>query len=188
MTAMQIKSTESVILVNSSDQMTGTMEKLQVHVAGKLHRAFSVFIFSHKGELLLQQRASGKYHSPGLWTNACCGHPRPGEETADAAHRRLIEEMGIDCFLTPVFQFTYEAALDNGLTEHEFDHVFFGISDQLPAPEPEEVGDYQYLPLDSIEHDLIERPGTYSEWLKICFGNVKKQYRNFSTAYETRVD
>jgi len=168
--------------------MMGTMDKQQVHLSGILHRAFSIFIFNNKGELLLQQRAGSKYHSPLLWTNTCCSHPRPKEKTADAAHRRLIEEMGMDCPLTHVFHFMYNAELDNGLIEHEFDHVYFGVSDDIPVPEPQEVGDYKYIDLDSLENELITQPETFSEWLKICFTQVKKRYINFNKAHETLVD
>ena len=118
---------EQVILVNENDQEVGTMEKMEVHRLGVLHRAFSVFIFNERGQMLLQQRAMQKYHSAGLWTNACCSHPRPGEEVGSAASRRLNEELGFATALNPIFNFVYKATFENGLTEHEFDHVFFGI-------------------------------------------------------------
>ena len=117
---------EEVILVNEQDEQTGTIEKMEAHRKALLHRAFSVFIFNGKGEMLLQQRAMGKYHSPGLWTNACCSHPRPGEEVETAAFRRLKEEMGIETSLKKIFDFIYRTEFDNGLTEYEFDHVYIG--------------------------------------------------------------
>src|ERR1700740_2951379 len=126
---MQAGQMEYVILVNEQDEETGSMEKMQAHVEARLHRAFSVFVFNSLDKLLLQRRAKGKYHSPGLWTNTCCSHPRPGEKTIDAAKRRLMEEMGFECELHPAFSFIYKAELDNNLTEHEFDHVYFGLHD-----------------------------------------------------------
>ena len=128
-----------IILVNEEDVQVGTMEKMEVHERGLLHRAFSVFIFNKAGEMLLQQRALSKYHSGGLWTNACCSHPRPGEKTEDAAARRLFEELGFGTELRFAFSFTYKAAFDNGLTEHEFDHVFVGHFDGPLRPDPKEV-------------------------------------------------
>ena len=123
---------EEVILVNEADEQIGVMEKMEAHEKGLLHRAFSVFIFNDKGEMLLQQRALNKYHSGGLWTNACCSHPRPGEDTLQAAKRRLMEEMGIETSLTLKNSFTYKTAFENGLTEHEFDHIFIGTFNQEP--------------------------------------------------------
>jgi isopentenyl-diphosphate delta-isomerase len=136
---------EFVVLVDEADKAIGLMEKMQAHVFGSLHRAMSVFIFNSKGEMLLQQRAAGKYHSAGLWTNACCGHPREGESALQAAHRRLYEEIGLTCSLKPAFTFIYKAQMPNGLTEYEFDHVFFGISDTTPRPNPDEVGSWKYI-------------------------------------------
>jgi len=177
-----------VMLVNGDDEMQGTMDKLQAHRFGRLHRAFSVFVFNTKGELLLQQRAIEKYHSGGLWTNTCCGHPRPGEKSMDAARRRLNEEMGMDCPLVYRFKFTYKVGLDNGLTENEIDHVFFGISDELPILEPTEACGYEYADINNLERELTTRPGIYSEWLKICFERVKKEYLNFIVSNEALVD
>ena len=156
--------------------MTGTMEKMEVHQLGLLHRAFSVFIFDKKGELLLQQRALDKYHSAGKWTNTCCSHPAPGEKAIDAAHRRLNEEMGMVCDLHYAFNFIYKADMEHGLVEHEFDHVFFGISDVKPAPEPKEVAAYKYMSMDPLAKDLQLNPGDYTEWLKICFNRVLESY------------
>src|SRR5688572_11010720 len=123
---------EEVVLVDASDKVVGTMEKMEVHEKGLLHRAFSVFVFNSKRELLMQQRALQKYHSAGLWTNTCCSHPRPGEETISAAKRRLKEEMGLEIELESQFSFIYKTTFGNGLTEHEYDHVYFGFTDQPP--------------------------------------------------------
>ena len=133
---------EEVILVNERDEPTGTMEKMEAHRNAILHRAFSIFIFNAKGEMLLQQRAKNKYHSPGLWTNACCSHPRPGEEIKEAATRRLKEELGFVAELTKIFEFTYRHEFDNGLTEYEFDHVFTGTYNHFIFPAKDEVADY----------------------------------------------
>jgi len=165
---------EQVILVDIEDNVLGTMEKMDAHVLGKLHRAFSVFIFNTSGELLLQQRALNKYHSGGKWTNTCCSHPRLGEETLDAANRRLLEEMGMKCDLKYAFNFTYKAELLDGIEEHEYDHVYFGITDELPVPDPEEVSGYKYLALDVLSKDIEQNPDEYTEWLKICFKQVQE--------------
>jgi isopentenyl-diphosphate Delta-isomerase len=159
---------EQVILVDEHDHEKGTMEKMQAHVEGKLHRAISVFLFSTKGELLLQQRASGKYHSSLLWTNTCCSHPRPGETPKDAATRRLQEEMGITCELKEAFSFIYKAELDHNLTEYEYDHVFTGIIDALPAPDKTEVAGWKYVDIGTLKQDIQEHPEKYTEWFKIC--------------------
>lgn len=153
------------------------MEKLQAHLEAKLHRAISVFIFNSNKELLLQKRAMGKYHSAGLWTNTCCSHPKPDEKTTDAAQRRLQEEMGISCHLQPVFNFTYLAKLENGITEHEFDHVFFGFTDDLPKLNKEEASDYKYVPLAEIETWLQESPEQFTVWFKLIFDRVKKEIK-----------
>ena len=166
---------EQVILVGTEDNEIGLMEKQQAHVEGRLHRAVSVFIFNTKGEMLLQQRASGKYHSANLWTNTCCSHPRPGESVGDAAMRRLQEEMGIQCELREAFSFVYRAKLDNDLTEHEFDHVFIGISNSVPLPDPSEVGAWQYVFPAQIEKDINRNPEQYTEWFKICFQDWRKE-------------
>ena len=160
---------EFVVLVDRDDNETGTMEKQEAHLKGVLHRAISVFIFNSKGELLLQQRAAGKYHSANLWTNTCCSHPRPGEGVRDAAVRRLYEEMGMKCDLKKLFSFIYEAPLDNNITEHEFDHVFTGISDELPVPDPLEVAAWRYISINELSTDLKAHPEKYTAWFKICF-------------------
>jgi isopentenyl-diphosphate delta-isomerase len=159
---------EYVVLVDEQDKEIGTMEKLQAHVEGKLHRAISVFIYNTKGEFLLQQRAAGKYHSANLWTNTCCSHPREGENVIDAAARRLYEEMDMKCELKEAFSFVYKAALENNLTEYEYDHVFIGISDVMPSPDREEVGAWKYISKDELIADIKANPGNYTEWFKIC--------------------
>jgi isopentenyl-diphosphate delta-isomerase len=159
---------EQVILVDELDNAIGTMEKMEAHEKGRLHRAFSVFIFNDKGELLLQQRALTKYHSAGLWTNTCCSHPRPNESTIDAANRRLEEEMGLSCELGHKTSFIYKTNFDNGLIEHEFDHVFFGNYDQDPTLNPEEVEDFVWMDVNKIMNDIEKNPGKYTSWFKIA--------------------
>lgn len=166
---------EYVVLVDEKDREVGTMEKLQAHVEGRLHRAISVFLFNSKGELLLQRRAAGKYHSANLWTNTCCSHPRPGESVFDAANRRLYEEMGIFCISNWVFSFIYKARLDHELTEYELDHVFVGISDKVPIPDIEEVGGWRYVkPIDLVK-EIADHPGEFTEWFKIC---IRDRYKD----------
>jgi len=159
----------SVILVDEHDRQTGIMDKMEVHEKGLLHRAFSIFIFNSKGEMLLQQRAAGKYHSPLLWTNSCCSHPLPGEEVQDAATRRLEEEMGFQTPLRKAFSFIYQTSFDNGLTEYEFDHVFVGTYDGLVSPDAAEVAEYEYVKPDQVEADIAVYPQRYTEWFKIAF-------------------
>ncbi|ADY52279.1 isopentenyl-diphosphate delta-isomerase, type 1 [Pseudopedobacter saltans DSM 12145] len=158
---------EQVILVNENDEAIGTMAKLGAHLKPTLHRAFSVCLFNDKGEMLLQKRASGKYHCGGLWTNTCCSHPRPEEDTLNAANRRLMEEMGITTELSEVFDFTYQAVFDNGLFEYEFDHVFFGTFSDKPLINTEEVEDWKYLSLEDIRIDLSRNPEKYTPWFKL---------------------
>lgn len=164
---------EYVILVDEDDNETGVMEKLQAHQEGLLHRAISVFVFNDKNEMLLQQRAAVKYHSPLLWTNTCCSHPRPGELLADAANRRLKEEMNMACALSHQFSFTYKAVLDKGLTEYEFDHIFFGQSNTAPDPDPAEVLSWKYLTLEEIEAEISDRPEDYTSWFKLMLNKIK---------------
>jgi isopentenyl-diphosphate delta-isomerase len=163
---------ELLILVDEKDNACGKMDKQSVHELGLLHRAFSVFIFNTKGELLLQQRADGKYHSAGLWTNTCCSHPRYGEELSEAVPRRLMEEMGIECKTDFAFSFLYKTTFENGLIEHELDHVFFGVSDDVPVPESSEVKDWKYLRLGVLEAQIRLYPDQYTAWLKICLPRV----------------
>ena len=163
---------ESVVLVNDKDMEMGVMEKMEAHLTGTLHRAISIFIFNEKGEYLLQQRADQKYHSGGKWSNTCCSHPRPGERLIDAANRRLKEEMGMGCKLTHWFSFTYRAELDHGLVEHEYDHVFIGITDELPVPDSTEVASFKYISREALDGDIQQNPEKYSEWFKICFERI----------------
>lgn len=164
------------MIVNTSGQTIGTMDKMAAHKLGTLHRAFSVFVFNSKGELLLQQRAFDKYHSGGLWTNTCCSHPKLGEFTLDAAHRRLQEEMGMDCELTELFQFRYRHEFKNGLIENEYDHVFMGISDEPPLPNTAEVADFRYMDTDLLKFELFEQPDLYTAWFKICIQQLLEIY------------
>ncbi|MFH2020495.1 MAG: isopentenyl-diphosphate Delta-isomerase [archaeon] len=168
-----------VILVDKDDNVIGAEDKLKAHEEGLLHRAFSIFIFNSKNETLLQKRAESKYHSPGLWANACCSHPRPGKNIAEEAKKRLDEEMGIACDLTEMFSFTYKGDAGNGLIEHEYDHVFFGRFDDIPTINKEEVSDYQWIALDTLEKDIKKNPEDYSVWLKSCIGNVILKARPF---------
>jgi isopentenyl-diphosphate delta-isomerase len=165
---------EMVILVNERDDFLGTMEKLEAHRKGVLHRAFSIFIFNSKGEMLLQQRAFSKYHSGGLWTNACCSHPFPGEEVQNAAKRRLQEEMGFDTPVKKIFDFVYRAGFDNGLTEHEFDHVFAGEYEDVINFNPDEVNDFCYRGMDEIRSTLISHPQKYTAWFRIAFPKLEE--------------
>ena len=168
---------EEVILVNEQDEQTGTIEKMEAHRKALLHRAFSVFIFNPKGEMLLQQRAMGKYHSAGLWTNTCCSHPRPGEEIEAAALRRLKEEMGIDGLIKKIFDFVYRSEFENGLTEYEFDHVYSGTYSGQLNPDQKEVKDYCFRTMEDIEHDLKYHPEKYSSWFKIAFPELKSKLK-----------
>ncbi len=168
-------STDYVILVDEQDNELGKMEKLQAHLEAQLHRAISVFVFNSNKEMLLQKRASGKYHSANLWTNTCCSHPKPNENTTDAAKRRLQEEMGITCNLNYVFNFTYLAKLENGITEHEFDHVFFGFTNDIPVLNLEEASDYKYLSLEKIENQLNQNSEQFTVWFKLIFDKIKTE-------------
>ena len=162
-------SEEKVILVDKNDNQVGLMPKLEAHEKGILHRAFSVFIFNSKYELLLQKRASSKYHSGGLWTNTCCSHPREGEDILDAANRRLDEEMGIKTSLRKVYDFIYKAELDNQLTEHEFDHVFYGVFDNDPILNKDEAEDFKWVDMETLNNDIIKNEDNYTVWFKIAF-------------------
>lgn len=169
---------EEVILVNEEDKVLGYMEKQEAHIKGLMHRAFSIFIFNEKNELLLQQRAIEKYHSGGLWTNTCCSHPRKNETNIEAAYRRLNEEMGMSCVLNKVFSFTYKAVLDKGLTEHEFDHVFFGFTNQKPNINLDEVSGFRYISISDLEKEVITKPEFFTEWFLICFPKVIQKVKN----------
>ncbi len=160
--------TGEVILVNESDEWVGTMEKMQVHQEGSLHRAFSVFILNSENELLLQQRAAAKYHSGGLWSNTCCSHPAPGESTMAAAHRRLKEELGFDCKLEQIFTLRYNAKVDKGLTENEYDHIYLGRYSGEISPNEDEVQDHRYIPLHELQQWLQEEPALFTPWLHLA--------------------
>jgi len=165
---------EEVILVNAQDEECGRMEKMEAHRKGVLHRAFSIFIFNYKNEMLLQQRAVNKYHSGGLWTNACCSHPRPGETTVEAAGRRLKEELGFETSLDHIFSFTYNTSFENGLTEHEFDHVFTGVYAGEINFNRHEVKDVCFRSMQEIESDLQTHPYKFTAWFLIAFPMIKK--------------
>jgi len=158
-----------VILVNEQDEQVGTMGKQEAHEKALLHRAFSVFILNDKNEIMLQQRAAGKYHSPLLWANTCCSHQRVGETNIEAGTRRLREEMGFEVALKDVFHFIYKAPFDNGLTEHEFDHVLVGYYNGNPSINPEEVEAWKWMGIEEIKKDMEMNPGVYTAWFKIIF-------------------
>lgn len=159
---------EQVVLVDSQGVEIGTAEKMHAHRYAQLHRAFSVFVFNSAGEMLLQRRAPGKYHSPGRWSNACCGHPRPGEDPLDGARRRLGEEMGLDCALTEALRFTYHADVGSDLVEHEYDHVFRGFSDAVPAPDATEADAWCWLAVEEVLNSLESQPDRYTAWFAIA--------------------
>jgi isopentenyl-diphosphate delta-isomerase len=164
-------------LVNEKDEKIGLMPKMEAHEKGVLHRAFSVFVFNDKNELLLQQRAAHKYHSPLLWTNTCCSHQRDGEGNIEAGKRRLKEEMGFECELEEVTWFIYKAPFDNGLTEHELDHILIGYYNENPILNMEEVESCQWMTIEEVQHDMLNHPEIYTEWFKIIFD---KYYRFIS--------
>jgi isopentenyl-diphosphate Delta-isomerase len=167
-----------VILVNTDDHEIGIMEKMEAHRKALLHRAISVFVFNPEGEWLLQRRAFDKYHSQGLWTNTCCSHPYPGESVKDAAKRRLLEEMGMVCDLDELFTFTYMEKLDEGLTEHEFDHVFFGTSERFPDVNNKEVMEWKYIGFNDLLEDIMLHPLKYTIWFRIIFEKVNHLITN----------
>ena len=162
---------EHVILVDANDRAVGTMEKMEAHRKGILHRAFSVLIFNDAGQVLLQKRSKSKYHSSGLWTNTCCSHPLPGESMEDATRRRLREEMGIDLQPTFSYSFLYKAPLDHGLIEHELDHVFVGTFNGSPNINRKEVEDWKYVDLKWLKEDILKNPSDYTVWFKLIVNN-----------------
>ncbi len=166
---MTNKEEEKVILVDKNDTNIGLMKKMEAHEKGKLHRAFSVFIFNDNGELLLQKRASHKYHSPNQWTNTCCSHQRNGESNIEAGKRRLFEEMGFSCKLEEQFSFIYKASFDNGLTEHELDHVMTGNYNNDPIINRKEVDEFCWMSINGIKIEIRENPDKYTVWFKIIF-------------------
>ena len=170
---------EQVILVDEQDNQIGLMEKIEAHEKALLHRAFSVFVFNDKKELMLQQRAADKYHSPLLWTNTCCSHQRNGETNLAAGKRRLQEEMGFVCELKEVFSFIYKAPFDNGLTEHELDHVMVGSFNGRPNINKDEVESYKWMTLEAVKKDIEDKPEIYTAWFKIIF---KESYETLKNA------
>lgn len=178
---------DQIILVDESDQVLGSMGKQEVHEQGLLHRAFSVFLFNSKGEMLLQQRADEKYHSPGLWTNTCCSHPFYGERLEEAVHRRLMEEMGLRCDVQFVFQFQYRADLDQGMIEHELDHVFLGITDNIPSPDSKEVKSWKYWPLEELVSAVKEHPSLFTVWFRLSIERVIQEYQKHFSSHDLSV-
>jgi isopentenyl-diphosphate Delta-isomerase len=164
---------QQLVLVNERDEPQGTMGKLEVHQKGLLHRAFSVFIFDDFGRMLLQQRAAKKYHGAWLWTNACCSHPYPGEDVADAAQRRLQEELGFTTPLQKIFVFTYKTGVENNLTEHEYDHVFAGEWYGDIKPNPQEVAAYKYQTVSEIKMALQRHPSNFTTWFRLAFPTIE---------------
>lgn len=163
---------EMIILVDDNDREVGTIEKMKAHVEGKLHRAFSIFVFNNKGEMMLQRRALHKYHSGGLWTNTCCSHPNAGEALGEAVHRRLVQEMGFDCELKEVKSFLYHAQLDNNLIEHELDHIFVGYYDNEPKINKEEVEEWVWISFDELKKDIKNHPEKFTYWFKVAMDEV----------------
>lgn len=168
---------ENVILVDENDNELGTMEKLEAHRKSLLHRAVSVFIINSKGEWLLQKRAGSKYHSGGLWTNTCCSHPFPGENSIKAAQRRLMEEMGISAEIREVFQFIYHEKMDNGFYEHELDHIFIGTSDKNPVINTDEVEKWKYISFAEMKKDIESSPENYTIWFRKLFSQVNQHFQ-----------
>jgi len=169
---------EEVILVDTSDNPIGTMPKMEAHEKAALHRAFSVFIINKEGQLMLQQRALHKYHSPGLWTNTCCSHQRLGETNLEAGARRLQEEMGFETPLEELFSFIYKAPFDNGLTEHELDHILLGYYDAVPEINEEEVASWKWMDLEQVAEEKKTKPENYSVWFKIIFDRFYKHIKS----------
>lgn len=168
---------QQVILVTEEDEPIGTMEKMEAHRQGVLHRAFSVFIFDRKGKILLQQRSAQKYHGANLWSNTCCSHPFPGEETGAAAQRRLQEELGFTTALERIFQFTYKAEVENNLIEHEFDHVFVGEWEGKVCMNKDEVKDFCYQSLTELKMAIHEHPGKFTSWFRLAFPRIEAWWR-----------
>ncbi len=164
---------ELVIVVDAADRVLGEMEKLAAHEQGVLHRAFSVLIYNTKGEMLLQRRAAGKYHSPLLWSNACCSHPRPGEDIQHAVARRLQEEIGLSCDTRFSHWFHYKIDFENGLKEHEIDHVFVGISDEQPSLNPDEVDSFTYADVAQLKADMLAHPDNYTFWFHLIMKDLR---------------
>ena len=160
---------ERVLLVNRQDEVIGIEDKMRAHLLGTLHRAFSVFVINSAGKLLLQRRAATKYHSRNLWSNTCCGHPRPEETIARASRRRLREEMGLELNLKEVFSFVYRANLEDGLIENEYNHVLVGVFEGVPKPDPAEISEWRWVDLQEVSGDLKKNPANYTYWFRISF-------------------
>jgi len=167
----------TLILVDEQNNITGYGKKMQVHRDGQLHRAFSIFVVNQAGQLMLQRRAFEKYHSGGLWANTCCSHPLKGEDPSQTIHDRLLEEMGFDCELKPLFNFIYKAEFDNGLTEYELDQVYLGYYEGDAHPNPNEVCEWKWVDIDTLKMDLEKSPEQYVYWIKAAFGEFYKNYR-----------
>lgn len=163
-----------LVLVDRDDNALGTIDKMSAHEQGLLHRAFSVLLYNSKGEMLIHKRAETKYHCGGLWTNACCSHPMPEELPLNAANRRLMEEMGLEARLDYCFAFIYKAPFDNGLIEHEYDHVFKGITDDVPNPNLEEVSDWKYISIKALKKDVSAFPDNYTVWFRLILDQLEK--------------
>ena len=170
---------EKILLVNIADELQGSEEKLLVHRLGLLHRAFSILVFNFKGEMLIQRRALHKYHSGGLWSNACCSHQREGELLDEAVHRRMREELGFNCNIEKVFSFSYKTKFDNGLVENEIDHVFIGISNENPQVNKEEVMGYKWTSLDYLNKDIKDYPERYSYWFRVIIQEYSHVIKDF---------
>lgn len=173
---------EYVILVDENDRKTGTCEKLEAHQKGLMHRAFSIFLFNKEGEFLIQQRADEKYHTPGLWSNTCCSHPRPDEEMEEALQRKLFQEMGIYSQVEKVFDFAYRADFDNGLVENEVDHVYFGEYNDAPNPNPAEIQSWKYSSFEEIKNEIEQDEASFTPWFKLVFERVNEHYKKMMAA------
>lgn len=179
---MNNNKSNAVILVNERDEWLGLADKMQAHKTGLLHRAFSVFVLNDKNEMLIQRRAEDKYHSPGLWSNACCSHPRAGESTMAAAHRRMQEELGIECVIEEIFTYRYKADVGNGLIENEYDHIYIGTSNSVPTLNPEEVSDYQYISIDKLSEWMQAEPESFTAWFRLLLPQLIKHLSEHSQA------
>jgi isopentenyl-diphosphate delta-isomerase len=166
-----------IVLVNENDENIGSIGKLEAHQKGLLHRAFSIIVWNNQNQILIHQRAFGKYHSEGLWTNTCCSHPKMGETVIEAAHRRLKEEMGFGCQLEQKFHFIYKVKLENQLIENELDHVLIGKFNDNPSPNPDEVNDYRWISLPELKKEIDEKPTTFTFWFKEIIQNYEDQIK-----------
>jgi isopentenyl-diphosphate Delta-isomerase len=174
-----INKEEKVILVNEQDEEIGTMDKMEAHRKGALHRAFSIFILNENNNLIIQQRADNKYHSPGLWSNTCCSHPLPDEDILSAAHRRLQEELGFDCPLQPLFTFRYQSEVGNGMTENEYDHIFIGSYDGEFDLNENEVQNLSYMSFDEVDQKLKDKPESFTRWLHLVWPQFKSEIKTY---------